>query len=875
MHHRKGLIIFYLLSVFFLEAQEPQILETKSYTTSRLEGEIVIDGLLDDEAWNQVEWGSDFVGHQPEFLVEPSQETAFKILYDAKYLYVGVRAFDTEPDKIVKRMSRRDGFDGDFVEINIDSYNDKRTAFSFTASVSGVKGDEYVTNNGNNWDPTWDPIWYLKTSIDELGWIAEFKIPLSQLRFANEEEHIWGIQFTRRFFRNQERSTWQGVDPNAPGWVHLFGELRGIKGIKPQKQLEILPYVLASAQTYPKESENPFRDSGKEFDGNVGVDAKIGLTSDITLDLTVNPDFGQVEADPSQVNLSAFELFFRERRPFFLEGNNILEFRTSGGINNLFYSRRIGRRPQGSLSLSEGEHADIPRQTRLLGAAKITGKNSKGFSWGVLESISRREYAEVADSLGNFRDEPIEPLTNYFASRFQQDIQGGKTVFGAILTNVNRFSNNGNEMELLHDNAQSVGFDLDHNFKDRKYGMVLKYSMSRVEGSPGAIYRTQTDFQRSFQRTNNNYKNVDSTRTSLMGSAGTFSFGKRSGNWRWSVGSNYKSPELELDDIGFLRQTDIINNWVWTRYRVNRITKYFRNQYYNFYSERNLDFGGVAISTSADFNAGVQFKNFWGLESGFNIEGNQVSNADLRGGPSIIYPGGKNWWYWIGTNNQKKVRFSFNNWFYWGDQNYANNYGINFNMTIRPIDAMRISISPSYSKRRNDLQYVTDLELIDESRYILGAVNQHTYSTSIRMNYNITPNLTLEYWGQPFMAVGEYNAFKRVHEPNSESYDSRFKQYSKNEILFNEAENVFEVSETGLNETYEFDNPDFNVVEYRSNFVVRWEYIPGSVLFLVWANNGSVSNQSKENSFGDLGREFNNLQATNTFLIKYNYRFIL
>lgn len=875
MHFRRGISVLLMLICFSLYSQEEDTSVKKIYTADRLQGEIIIDGLLDDNAWDQVDCGVDFIGHQPDYKAKPSQETQFKILYDEKFLYVGIRAFDTEPEKIVKRMSRRDGFEGDFVEINIDSYNDKRTAFSFTASVSGVKSDQYISNNGDNWDDTWDPIWYLKTSIDNLGWVAEFKIPLSQLRFANKEEHVWGLQVTRRFFRNEERSTWQAIDPNAPGWVHLFGELRGIKGIKPQKQLEILPYVLASAEKYQEEVDNPFRDSGKEYNGNVGVDAKVGLTSDITLDLTVNPDFGQVEADPSQVNLGAFELFFQERRPFFLEGNNVLNFGTSAGINNLFYSRRIGRRPQGYLQDDDIDHADIPNQTRLLGAAKVTGKNAKGFSWGVLESITRREHADVVDTLGNFRKEPIEPMTNYFATRFQQDIQGGKTVFGAIFTNVNRFNNSTNGMDLLHNNAQSAGVDLDHNFKDRKYILTLKYSMSRVEGTQGAIYNTQTSFQRSFQRTDNTYKSVDSTRTSLLGTAGTIAFGKRSGDWRWMVGSNYRSPELELDDIGFLRQTDIINNWIWTRYRLNKLTPLFRNQSYSFYTEQNLDFGGVVTSTGGNLNVRLQFKNFWRFNSGFFMEGNQVSNADLRGGPSIIYPGGKNWWYWIGTNDQKKFRFSFNNWYYWGNQDYTRNMGLNFNVTIRPTDALRISVSPRFSQRRNDLQYVTGLDVGDDSRYILGTVRQQTYSASVRFNYNITPNLTLEYWGQPFIASGEYSNFKHAHEPNSERYKSRFRLYNSEEIAFNNEDNVFEVNEQGGVHAYEFSNPDFNIVEYRSNFVVRWEYIPGSVLFLVWANNGSIYNQSTNNDFRNLSTELTNLDATNTFLIKYTYRFIL
>lgn len=877
------LSLFHCLSTF---SQEVEVVPPKTYVTAWATSPIAIDGVLDDEAWQEVAWGGDFVGHDPEYNVAPSQETQFKILYDAKYLYVGIRAWDTEPEKIVKRMSRRDGFDGDWVEINIDSYFDKRTAFSFSASVSGVKGDEYVSGNGNNWDSTWDPIWYLQTSIDDKGWVAEFKIPLSQLRFANKEHHTWGIQLTRRLFREQERSTWQPVDPNAPGWVHLFGELKGIKGIKPQKQLELLPYVLASTETYPKEEGNPFREKGSEQNLNGGIDAKIGITSDITLDLTVNPDFGQVEADPSQVNLSAFELFFRERRPFFLEGNNVLSFRTSGGANNLYYSRRIGRSPQGYID-SDYDYAETPNQTALLGAAKITGKNAKGFSWGIMESFTDQAVADAVSidtvlvegdsaEVLNFREEVIEPYTNYFVARAQQELNGAQTVFGAVFTDVRRFNNQVNGMDLLHDKAQTAGVDLDHNFNDRKYGVSFKYMYSHVEGTQGAIYETQTSYQRSFQRTDNAYKEVDSTRTSLLGTAGTFSFGKRSGNWRWSVGSNYRSPELELDDIGFLRQTDMINNWVWTRYRVNKVTKYFRSQFYRIYSEHNMDFGGVTIGRSVDLEMGVQFKNFWRFSTGTFLQGNEVSNADLRGGPSIVYPGGKNWWYWFGTNNQKALRVTFNNWYYWGDQDYAKNYGVNMNITLRPIDALRITLSPSFQERRNDLQYISDATYGEETRYVLGTIQQQTYRLSMRCNFNITPNLTLEFWGQPFISRGQFSAYKRVVEPNAESYGERFALFDAEEIVYNEDNDEFDIFETGGEEAdYSFSNPNFNIAEFRSNLVMRWEYVPGSTLFLVWANNGSYWDSSADGSINRLQSELFNLDASNTFLVKYTYRFIL
>ncbi|MEP0986978.1 DUF5916 domain-containing protein [Ekhidna sp.] len=869
-----GLLCFSFLFLCLFGFSQEELPPTKSYTTAQIESPIILDGKLDDDAWNQVEWGGDFVGHRPEYNVEPTQETQFKILYDAKFLYVGIRAWDTEPEKIVRRMSRRDGFDGDFVEINIDSYNDKRTAFSFSASVSGVKGDEYVSNNGNDWDSTWDPIWYLRTSIDDQGWIAEFKIPLSQLRFANRENHTWGIQFTRRLFREEARSTWQPIDPNSPGWVHLFGELNGIKGIKSQKQLEIQPYVLASLEKYPKEEENPFKSEGKEVNANLGLDAKIGITSDITLDLTVNPDFGQVDADPSRVNLSAFQLFFRERRPFFLEGSNLLSFRTSGGPNNLFYSRRIGGRPHGYPE--NVQFMDYPNNTRILGAAKITGKNAKGFSWGVLESITNKERADVQYEDGERGEEIVEPYTNFLVGRVQQDIDGGKTVVGALATHVRRFDNRGNGLEYLHDNAFSAGVDLDHNFKDRKYGMEFKVMFSRVEGTQGAIFNTQTASERFFQRPDNNHKEVDSTRTSLVGSAATFSFGKRSGNWRWSIGSNFRSPELVLNDAGFLRQTDDINNWIWTQYRVNKVTNIFRWQNYNFYAEYNNDFGGAITGQGMNFNMNWEFNNYWGFGQGVWVGGTRVSNADLRGGPSIKYPGNVNYWYRIGTNSRKKVRLSFNNWFNWGNNDYSRSSGISVNVNIRPTDALQVSISPNINWNRNDLQYIAQREFGDETRYILGKVVQETYSMSVRANYNITPNLTLEFWGQPFIAAGEYSEFKRSHLPNSENYTNRFHAYSESEIEFNGQDELYQVYENGSSDVdYEFSDPNFNIVQFRSNFVMRWEYIPGSTLFMVWANNGSYFDQSRQNDFNDLASRLSGLTGNNTFLIKYTYRFIL
>jgi len=309
---------------------DSEVIAKKNYVTQGI-GEQeppTIDGVLNDPVWEVVGWAGDYIENRPDENTPPSFQTKFKIVYDSKFLYIGVRCLDAEPENIVKRMSRRDGFDGDWIEFNIDSYHDKRTAFSFNVTAAGVKGDELVSENGNNWDDSWNPIWYTKTNIDEQGWTAEMKIPFSQIKFGKEENPIWGLQSTRRFFREEERSLWQRIPLDAPGWVSEFGELHGLKNIESQNQLEIQPYIVASGETYEAEEGNPFR-TGDETDINFGLDAKIGITNDLTLDLTVNPDFGQVEADPSAIALDGFQIFFREQRPFFVENNNIFDFNLS------------------------------------------------------------------------------------------------------------------------------------------------------------------------------------------------------------------------------------------------------------------------------------------------------------------------------------------------------------------------------------------------------------------------------------------------------------------------------------------------------------------------------------------------------------------
>ena len=850
---------------------------TKIYTTAFLQGEPPkIDGLTTDRAWEQVQWGgNDFRQWQPDAGAPPSAQTVFKILYDAKNLYVLARCFDPDPSKIVKRMSRRDGFDGDFIEINIDSYYDKRTAFSFTASVSGVKGDEYVSNNGDDWDENWDPIWYLETSIDSLGWVAEFRIPLSQLRFADKPEHVWGMQFTRHFFRNQERSNWQFIPPTANGWVYMFGELHGIKGIKPQKQLEIQPYVVAKTERFEKEPGNPFM-TGKSSNVSVGLDAKIGITSDITLDLTVNPDFGQVEADPSQVNLSAFELFFQERRPFFIEGNNTLNFPTSqDGDGNLFYSRRIGRNPQGWVDTDRtgndgvNEYVRADARTMILGAAKLTGKNKNGFSWGILESVTSQERAEV-DSLETRHKETVEPLTNYFVARAQQDINKGNTLVGGMFTATNRKIDTKN-LNWLHTEAYSGGVDVTHNWKDRTYYVSAKALMSYVKGSPEAITTTQTSSERYFQRPDNYHADVDSTLTSLTGTGGNLMFGKRNGDFVFDIGYNWSSPMLELNDIGFLAQTDRMTQWTWIGYRKFRLVRNMRAQRYNFNQRVEMDFDGRITNQNYNVNAHTQYKNFWAIGGGVTYVVKQASNADLRGGPQMLYPGNMNYFAYIESDSRKKISGNIYSEWAEGFNDYARNAGAEVELVYRPTNALNISVAPSYWKNYTTLQYVETINIGGETRYIMGELDQDVVRVSTRLTYMVTPNLSVQYYGQLFGTSGKYKNFKNVTDSRAAKYEDRF--VTLNTQLVNDSYEVDEDNNATVD--YSFGNPNFNFGQFRSNMVVRWEYIPGSTLFLVWTQEMNGAFDSQNGSMKSrLNFDFTN-QAHNIFLIKYTYRFIL
>jgi hypothetical protein len=876
-----------LLNLSFCFAQDStKTIDKRVYTTKSL-GNIespVIDGDLSDAAWDVVEWTTDYIEFEPDVGTAPTEQTKMKITYDDKNIYFAFKCYQADPSTIEKRMGRRDDFPGDWIEVNIDSYNDDRTAFSFTASVSGVKGDEFISNNGN-FDSSWNPIWYLGTQVDSEGWTAEIRIPLSQLRFSNLQDQVWGIQSTRRYFNNEERSVWQPVPANPPGWVSEFGELRGLIGLKPQKQLEIQPYTVAQLDTYEALPGNPFRD-GSDAKLTGGLDAKIGITNDLTVDLTINPDFGQIDADPGAISLDGFEIFFQERRPFFVENKNVFDFRVGGGADNVFFSRRIGRTPQGFTSAdgSVGEYEDIPNFTTILGAAKFSGKTKNGWAIGLLESVTSKEYGEiklddrqdVLDGLpvvGNEREELVEPFTNYLVARAQKDFNNRNSYIGAIFTSTNRKIED--NVSYLRKSAYTGGVDFRHNWKERKYYILGNLTLSNVNGSPQAIERTQTSLTHLFQRVDASHVDVDPTKTSLTGSGGRLEFGGGRGtNWRYTVGGNFKSPELELNDVGFLRQADVISQYFNIRRLFNKPTSWFRRANIGFEQFTQYDFEGNYNRIQYELNGFVNYKNNWWTEFGGAHKPRIFTNTILRGGPRWRWSEENFWFLFSGTDQRKKLSMVLG---YVNSRAKQNNFEVNryeVRFRYQPLNSLSLSLNFQYEENPNRTQYVTQTDFAGTTRYIMGAIDNKNLSSTLRINYNINPNLTIQYYGQPFIFKAQYSDFNYVNNPIAENLNERVTWYNTNQISLQNG--LYSVDEDQDNIVdYQFGNPDFAFVQFRSNLVVRWEYIPGSEIFLVWSQ-GITGLGDVNNSFGDIiDNQIFGQKPENTFLIKATYRFVL
>jgi len=850
--------------------------QNTSYTTKRVETNIpVIDGHLDDVAWSQVDWGNNFTQRQPHDGKPPTFQTEFKILFDDNNVYVGIRAFDNVPSSIVQRLTRRDESDGDVVEITFDSYDDKLTGFQFTVNAAGVKSDAIITNDNSN-DLTWDPIWYVKTAVDSLGWTAEMRIPLTQLRFSGKPEQTWGLQVFRLLYSKQEVSIWKYIPKEASGWVSLFGELNGIKNLIPKKEIEVIPYLVVQTDRYKKEEANPFAD-GKDSKLSAGVDGKIGVTNDFTLNYTINPDFGQVEADPSEVNLSAFESYFQEKRPFFIEGKNIFDFKPTNGdgpnsSDNLFYSRRIGRHPHYAPDLNDNEFASTPDHTDILGAFKLSGKTRNGLSAGLLETFTQKEVAKTERE--NVRSkETVEPFTNYFAGSLQQDFKKGNTVIGGMFTATNRDITD-STLKFLPTSAYTGGINFTQNWDNKAYYFRFNGIFSMVKGSEKAMLDLQESPSHYFQRPDRDYVHVDSSRRQMAGHGGTLEFAKTGkGHLRYIAWLTWRSAGLDLNDMGYMRESDVVQQVFWAGYQLWEPFSIFRSMSFNFNQWSGFNFGGENIYKGGNTNVNINFKNFWYFGTGFNRDGQSLSVADLWGGPVLLYPGGWNWWSSINTDYRKKLQFEANYSFYSGDRQSQSYLNYSAGFTYKPTNALSFSVSPFYSEGKTQTQHVDNVDVGNETRYLMASMINKSFGSSVRINLSLSPEISIQYYGQTFIFSGKYNEFKNITSPRAKEAKDRFHIYTPTEISYNETENTYSVDENADGKSeFSFDNPNFNFFQFRSNLVMRWEYMPGSSIYLVWSQGRTGDDQTGNFHFSRNMDDLFAIHPQNIFLLKVSFR---
>lgn len=875
----KSLLILVAILIILTTSAFGQAPEKKRYKATPVASAPSIDGVLNDDVWSLGEWIDDFTQHEPYNGNSATQKTEFKVLFDENNLYVGVKAFDTSPDSIVNRLTRRDQADGDLVGIILDSYHDLRTGFLFGVSSAGVRYDILFSNDGQNEDPSWDPNWWVKTSLNSEGWVAEMKIPLSQVRFEKNSGEVWGMQMARVIYRNNETDFWQHVPKDAPGFIHMMGELSGLESIKPRKIFDVTPYGVAKAETFAAEPGNPFLSQGKSYKANAGIDAKIGITNNMTMDLTINPDFGQVEADPSVVNLTAYETFYQEKRPFFIEGNNITNFGLGlgdgdVGNDNLFYSRRIGRRPQGSPEREDNWSADVPTNTSILGAAKLTGKTQDGLSVGFVEAVTAEERAEI-DTVGGTRlFDTVEPLTNYFIGRVQKDFKEGNTIIGGIFTSTNRNLNE-NLAGFMHKGAYTGGIDFTQYFKDKNWMLNINTAFSNVTGTKEAIDLTQRSSARYYQRPDNDYVNYDPTRTSLFGSGGRMQLVKQNGHLNFIACVLWKTPGFETNDLGYIREADQVLSLLWLGYNQWEPKWIYRRYNVNFDVYAVNNFGGDLQAVGFEANGNIGFKNFWNAWTGGNLSTTTLSTGTLRGGPMMKIPGRANGRLGFSTDDRKKLVFQVYSNASVGYEKSASSFNTGIDMSLKPSNYLRISINPGFSRSFSELQYITKKTFASNDRYIFGSIDRKTVSASLRINLNLSPDLTLQYWGQPFVATGKYSDYKFITDPMADEYKDRFHVYTAGQIS-SDADGIYIDENEDSSFDYDFGKRDFNFQEFLSNLVIRWEYNPGSSLYIVWSQMRSGSNGTGNmdlfNDIGDLFDSGDN-KPHNVFLVKLSFRF--
>ncbi|GJG87453.1 hypothetical protein tb265_26340 [Gemmatimonadetes bacterium T265] len=804
----------------------------------------VIDGRDDDPVWRAARPVTDFVQWRPTEDKPPRFRTEARVAYDAANLYVFVRAFDPHPDSIIRILERRDTFTpSDMIWLFVDSYHDHRTGYEFGVNAAGVKMDQAIYDDGRE-DQAWDGVWEVATRIDSLGWAAEFRIPLSQLRYGRAREHTFGLTIDRDIYRYQERVSWPIIRQSRPGFVSQFGELRGLVDLETPRRFEAVPYLVARAANQLR--DNRFTTTPG---ASVGGDFRWRVASNVVLDGTVNPDFGQVESDPAVLNLSAYETFFDERRPFFVAGRGLFRFDVNCNAVNcegegLYYSRRIGRTPQ-----LAGTYGDtVPQQpTTILGAEKLIGTWANGLSFGVLDATTKRAAGPA--------DTTYEPLTNYALARVRQDFRQGASSIGAILTAVNR-GHDRYAAPYLTSGAYAGAVDARHRFWHDVFEVSGSLDRSLVTGSRAAIAAVQSDAVHYFQRPDARF-GYDTTRTSLTGDAEELRLAKVSGlHLNAETSYQRRSAGFEVNDLGYLRRADEQSWNTWAGFADRHARGLYNSFRWNNNWWQYWTTAGLPLERAYNTNVHVTLRNNWGVHTGGTLGqiGTTFDDRAARGGPAVRQDPYLSPWLSVGGDDRRALVP------YWNMNAFRGSGGRHRQWNVGPeLDGkfggrFSSALSVNYSRNVDDAQwYGNYADSAGATHYTFAHLAQSTTSATLRMNYTFTPTVSLQVYAQPFMSKGTYSDVRQLSAtPRAAAYAARYAPYANPPVTA--------------------DPGGFDFRELQSNVVFRWEYAPGSTLFLVW-NEGRLGNAQTEGSttFGGDVRGLLRLHPANTVLVKLSY----
>ena len=851
-----------------------------SIEAARTQGDITLDGHLNESSWAAAQPATRFTQTDPAEGQPASEQTEVRVLISDDALYLGARMHDREPGRIKAALARRDEeVEADEFDVYLDTFHDHLSGVRFRVTPGGATLDGILGSSaqGSDEDLSWDPIWESATAVDSLGWTAEIRIPLSQLRYNSTADGTWGIQFYRKILRKGEEDWFAFVPKSDVGGVSRYAHLTGLGPLQAQRRLELAPYLLARGSYQPGTAGDPFR-SGSDYHGSAGVDLKYGLTSDLTLNATVNPDFGQVEVDPAVVNLSVFETFFPEKRPFFVEGADVFRFggiraSNSFGVPDVFFSRRIGREPQRSLGGDGVNFLDAPTETSIRAAAKLSGRTRGGWSIGLLDAVTAGESARYVDALGSRVTTPVEPLTNYFVGRLRKDLRGGNSTVGIIATAVNRDQESTELKSLLRSSGYSFGADFTNSWADRVWSLDGSVAFNTVRGTPEAIERTQRSSSRYYQRPDAASFELDPTRTSLSGHAYQLALRKNSGR-HWQGGLVYQetSPGMETNDLGFQSEASQRGISTALEYNERRPGRTFRRWGLFPFTNHQWNFDGNLVYGSYGLIFSGQLHNFWDFELRGDFTPPAYDDRLTRGGPLARQPRTWDVRVQLNSDTRKTTRLSANLTQVWTAARERRTEA-DLTLSVRPSPALRVSLGPALVLGRTLSQYVAPVPdpvagATFGTRHIFATLEQHELSMITRVDWTFTPRLSVQLFLQPLISAGDFTELKEFARPRT--YDFAVYGRDKGTATGTAAGTVIDPGDGGASFTIPQQN--FTIRSLRANAVLRWEWRPGSTLFLVWQQN-----RENDERFGNLrlGRDLDALfsggESRNVVAVKASY----